>query len=121
MGKVFYFGDAIERSGDVWVRNEEEAQSQGVVYEGGESAAVQESRQGSKRAKLRPNASLGFDGQDVHVGGDRVTLRGEERLSNGDVVTYWQHEKGGTLRQRWTPDGDRRLVPAEKPWRTRSF
>lgn len=114
MGKVFYFGDA-------WTRNEEEAQRQGVVHEGAESAPVEEIAAGSKRAKLRPNSSLGLDGMDVHVGGDRVTKFAEERLSNGDVVTYWQSERGGTLRQRWVQDGERRLVPAERPRRIHSF
>lgn len=113
MGKVFYFGDA-------WTRNEEEAQRQGVVHEGWEQAPVKDVGTGRKRAQLREDASLGLDGQDVHVGGDRVTLRAEERTADG-VVTYWQNERGGTYRQRWIKDGERRLRPAERPKRIYSF
>src|SRR5690242_642601 len=103
MTKYFFMGDA-------WQRNEQRARR--MEYEEGGKQVDWEKRPmrtlidgAGKPHEFKEDAALGFDGQDIHVAGDRVSVLKEECLPGGDIMLYLQNENGGTYAQRWAKVG----------------
>jgi len=119
MGKSFFMGTA-------WTRNEAMAKRLHATegrYEGHESAPEVETIDARGRTvRVKKDASIGVDGYDIHVGGDKVSVLKEERDAHtGDITLYMQNENGGTLAQRWEKVGPGLYRSAEKPKRIHSF
>jgi hypothetical protein len=112
--RYFFFNDA-------WVHNEMDARARGIVREGWDKTPIETQVQGGKARKVRKDSALGFEGRDLHMNGDRVTVVGEVPQANGDIDLYVQSERGGIYRQRWEKTGDGRHEAAGKPRRTWSF
>lgn len=70
---------------------------------------------------FKQDSALGLDGQDLHVGGEKISVLKEECLPGGDIIAYYQNENGGTYRQRWEKVADGTHRSAEKPRRIHSF
>ncbi len=107
--------------GDAWQRNERRAKR--MEYEEGKQVG-HEARgmhtlhdAAGNPHEFKEDAALGFDGQDIHVAGDKVSVLKEECLPGGDIMLYLQNENGGTYAQRWAKVGQGRHRSAEKPRR----
>lgn len=118
MTKYFFMGDA-------WQKNEQRARR--LEYEEGKQVGWERNpmrtlHDGRGEAhEFKEDAALGFDGQDIHVGGERVSVLKEECLPGGDINLYLQNENGGTYVQRWAKVGTGRHRSAEKPRRIFTF
>jgi hypothetical protein len=114
MGKQFSMSDA-------WMRNEIRAKR--MEHEEGKQVGWERNpmrtlHDGAGKAhEFKEDAALGFDGQDIHVAGDKVSVLKEECLPGGDINLYLQNENGGTYIQRWAKVGPGRHRSAEKPRR----
>src|SRR5665213_2850565 len=118
MGRQFSMSDA-------WLRNEVRAKR--MEYEEGknvghESRGMRILHDGAgKPHEFKEDAALGFDGQDIHVAGDKVSVLKEECLPGGDINLYLQNENGGTYIQRWAKVGPGRRPMAPRPRRITTF
>jgi hypothetical protein len=83
----------IEKS-DGWTTHAAQAHEEGVVYDGVDSIPVERQEIQVQQAdgsvvtrgrNRKPNATIGLDSQDVHMGGDRVVVMREERQASGDI------------------------------------
>lgn len=129
MGKVWYFsnydGDTRGTGRDSWVENEgkaaELAKTEGK-HVGHESRPMRTLHDGAGRPhEFKEDAALGFDGQDIRIGDDRVSVLKEECLPGGDINLYLQNEHGGTYVQRWAKVDRGRHRSTEKPRRIFTF
>jgi len=106
---------------DAWMRNEyrvrqmEREEGKQVGYENNPMRILHDGA--GKAHEFQQDTALGFDGQDIHVAGDRVSVLKEESLPGGDINLYLQNENGGTYVQRWAKVGQGRHRSAEKPRR----
>lgn len=129
MGKYWFFsnydGDPRGTGRDRWVENEAKANElhhKEGKHDGYEKRPTRTLHDGAGRpTEFKQDAALGFDGQDIHVGGERVTVLKEECVEGGDINLYLQNEHGGTYIQRWEKVGQGRHRSAEKPRRIFTF
>lgn len=116
MGRTFF------SMSDAWSKNEARVRKlyeEEGRFEGHESAPEIETVDSrGRKVRLKKDATIGVDGFDIHVGGDKVSVLKEERdRHTGDITLYMQNERGGTLAQRWEKVGEGRYRSAEKPRR----
>ena len=105
---------------DAWLRNEiraKQMEHEEDKHEGWERGNRILHDGAGRPHEFKEDAALGFDGQDIHVAGDRVSVLKEECLPGGDIMLYLQNEHGGTYAQRWAKVGEGRHRSAEKPRR----
>lgn len=119
MGKTFH------SMSDAWARNEararqmEREEGKQVGYEN--NPIITRHDGAGRPVEFRQDSALGLDGQDIHVGGDKVSVLKEECLPGGDIIAYFQNERGGTYAQRWAKVADGMHRSTEKPRRIYGF
>jgi hypothetical protein len=129
MGRMFFLGgipDPVHGKGDdKWAATEEKAMElQGAEggFAGHEKAPVKRIKYRKQDLEFKQDVSIGLDGQDVHMGGERVSKLKEERLEGGDIAVYWQNaDSGGTYVNVWNKTADGRHRNSGVLRRIRSF
>jgi hypothetical protein len=106
---------------EAWARNEARArqmEAEEGKQVGYENRPIITRHDGAGRpVEFVQDSALGLDGRDIHVGGDKVSVLKEECLPGGDIMAYFQNERGGTYAQRWEKVADGTHRSAEKPRR----
>jgi hypothetical protein len=118
MGRSFSMSDAWMRN-EIRVKRMEYEEGKQVGWEANPMRTLHDGA--GKPHEFKEDAALGFDGQDIHVAGDKVSVLKEECLPGGDINLYLQNENGGTYIQRWAKVGQGRHRSAEKPRRIFGF